>query len=295
MLKSMTGYGEAATEREAFSLSVEVRSVNQRFLKVTSKTPEEISSIQTDLEAVIRQRIDRGAVHFTVRFEPRSAADLYEIDEELLRKYVTQVEHLQREIDRVDDRIGLRDLLLLPGVVRTQETLRLGRDDLRPAAVEAMEEAVGQVVEMREAEGQSLDADLRARHGNLTSLLARVQEVAPRAVEDLHAKIDQRLQQLLGEHRKSLTHEDVVKEVALLAERSDIAEEVSRMDSHLRQFREALDQKGPVGRKLEFIVQEMLRESNTMGAKAGNGELSLLIVEMKADIDRMREQVANVE
>lgn len=290
----MTGYGEAAAELDRFVISIELRSVNNRFLKLISKVPDELSFLQNDLESQIRETLVRGTVYLTLRCEPRDTSDLYEIDPTVLKKYLATVKRLKTEIVETED-LSIRDLLLLPGVVRAEETMVPEKESIRPAIRPSMEDALSRIQAMRQQEGRHIDKDLRERLEALTGLIDSVRKEAPRAVEEYHKKLDQRLRLLLGEHQGALAPEDILKEVAILAERSDINEEIGRMESHIAQFSEVLDSDGPVGRKLEFIVQEMFREANTMGSKSASSGLTRDIVQLKAEVDRMKEQVVNVE
>jgi uncharacterized protein (TIGR00255 family) len=294
MLKSMTGYGEAKVEASMFVLAVEVKSVNNRFLKIAGKVPEEISYIQNELEECVRRHLARGSVYFTVRFTPTRFADLYEIDSDVLKKYLATLKSLQSELQTSEEFL-LKDLLLLPGVIRTEENLELGKEEVLPVALGAMEEALRNLVDMRAKEGACLEEEFRSRTSLLRKLMERVKSEAPGALEEHGQRLEERVNLLLSEKGVALGAQDVLKEVALLAERSDISEEIARFDSHLSQFVASLDSPQAVGRKLEFIVQEMVRESNTMGAKFSISALNQLIVDIKAEVDRLKEQVMNVE
>jgi uncharacterized protein (TIGR00255 family) len=294
MLRSMTGYGEATVESESFVLAVETKSVNNRFLKIVAKIPEEVSYLQNEFEERVRKSLPRGSVSFTVRFTPTRCADLYDIDDELLEKYLHSMERLAKKLGR-DEEIRLKDLLLLPGVVRTEEALVLGKDVVLPFALRAMDGALRGLLAMREAEGRLLEEDFRKRAETLRGLLEEVRREAPRAVDDQRRKLEERVNLLLSEKGVALSAEDVLREVALLADRSDITEEIERFHSHLVQFVDSLESPQPVGRKLEFVLQEMAREANTMGSKSSGMQLGHSIVEIKAEVDRLKEQVMNVE
>jgi len=294
MLKSMTGYGEATAEGKNFSLAVELKSVNNRFLKVVAKIPEEVSFIQYELEEEIRKAVVRGSIFLTVRFVPTRIEDLYEINEAVLRKYVAKLMALKAELGS-NEEIRLQDLLLAPGAIRTEEELVLGKAEVLPVAVKAMTEALAKLIRMRAKEGSHLEAELRSRSALLARHLEEVKKQAPRALEEYQLRLEERINELLSQKGVSLAKEDLLKEAAILAERSDIAEEIQRLESHLVQFDHTLDEGQSVGRKLEFIVQEMFRESNTMGAKSTNSTLNQRIVEIKTEVDRLKEQVVNVE
>ncbi len=296
MLKSMTGYGRDTVETDAFILTVEVKSVNNRFLKITGRVPEELSYLQTKIEDLIRKRLVRGSVYFSVVVEPRSRADLYEIDNGVLQKYLTTLREAH-EILNINNQQepSLTDLLLLPGVVRAEDKMKLGADELLDAACTAMDKALTQLVEMRRQEGAFLESEFRDRREALRGLIQKVNTETPAVLQEYNEKLKERVNYLLVNADVNVSSNDLIREVAVVAERSDITEELSRMESHLQQFLESIESAQPVGRKLEFIVQELFRESNTMGAKALSAELSRSVVEIKAEVDRLKEQVLNIE
>jgi uncharacterized protein (TIGR00255 family) len=201
---------------------------------------------------------------------------------------------LQAEL-QTGEEILIKDVLLLPGVIRTETALALGREQVLPVALEAMAKALAQVVEMRAKEGASLEADFRSRGELMKLMVNQVKKAHPRALQDHHEKLKERVHQLLSNTDVSLSSDDLLREVAILTERSDITEEIARLESHLNQFGETLSSNQPVGRKLEFIVQEMFRECNTMGSKATDNSMQQFILELKAEVARLREQVQNVE
>ena len=294
MLRSMTGFGESSVETDQYALAIEIKTVNNRFLKVHSKVPEEISYLQTALEETIRRRLVRGSVSYIVRLEPAATTDLYEVDANLVKKYYHELDSIRGELG-IEDAIRLDTLLALPGAVRTEETLSLGREQLEPIAVGVLEKALDDVITMRKREGANLLGDLRARAERLGELLSEIGGLAPKAAEEHFHRLEEKVRLLLGDKQTSFDGDDILKEAAIVAERSDINEELARFDSHLQQLDETLSADDAVGRKLEFIVQEMFRESNTMGSKAANSELNQFIVEMKAEVDRLKEQVLNIE
>jgi len=294
MLKSMTGYGQATLEGKDFVLSIEVKSVNNRFLKISGKIAEEVAYLQNELEEEIRKYVIRGSISFAVHFEPTKYENLYEIDEEVLKKYLHTLNRLKAELHSKEE-ILLKDLLLLPGVIHIEEALILGKDEVLPIAQEAMARALADLVQMRAKEGATLDQEFRKRSDMIGELLERIRAEAPQALTEYHTKLEDRVNHLLSQKGVTLAPEDLLPEVAILAERSDITEEISRFESHLKQFVETLDSPQPIGRKLEFIVQELFRESNTMSSKSSNSKLNQSIVEVKAEVDRLKEQVANVE
>ena len=290
----MTGYGEVRISGGGFELTIETKSVNNRFLKVSSKLSEEISYLQNELEEEVRRHIERGSIFITVYFRPTRFTDLYEIDEAVLRKYLRKLRGLRRALGNSEE-ILLKDLLLLPGVIHSEENVVLGKKVVLPVALKGLQKALADMIAMRDREGRNLQRHFRARGKFLRRLLVQVASRAPQAVEEYQRRLGERVNRLLADRDIALSPQDLLKEVAILAERSDTTEEVERMQSHLDQFEESLSAKEPVGRKLEFLIQEMFRESNTMASKSTSPELSRYLVEIKAEVDRLKEQIQNVE
>jgi len=294
LLRSMTGYGEAHVPGDGFELTIEIKSVNNRFLKVSSKLSEEITHLQNEVEEEVRRLVDRGSIFLIIIFRPTRFTDLYEIDEGVLRKYLTSLRRLRKDLNDREE-VLLKDILLLPGVVRAQEDVLLGKGAVLPATLRGVREATEKMIAMRETEGQNLEKDFRSRSKLLRGLLADVAACAPKGILDYQVRMHERINRLLAGREMPVLPQDIVKEVAIIAERSDITEELDRMASHLDQFEECLKAQEPIGRKLEFLIQEMFRESNTMASKSISSELSRHLVEIKSEVDRLKEQIQNLE
>ena len=293
-MRSMTGYGDAVSETPEFVLGIDIKAVNNRFLKISSKISDEVSFLQVDLDEAVRKRLARGSIFFTLRFQPTTFSDLYQVNEDVVKKYVDTVKKLREELGSTED-VRLQDILTLPGAIKADDSVIPERAEVLPIALETMENALAKMIEMREHEGGNLREELRLRYENVGSLMGEVKKAAPQALEEHFRKLEERTRALLGEQKAGLDEGGVLREAALLAERSDISEEIARMDSHLEQFSETMESTEPIGRKLEFICQEMFRESNTMGSKAPGSEVGRFVVEIKAEVDRLKEQVLNVE
>ena len=293
-MRSMTGYGDAVSETPEFVLGIDIKAVNNRFLKISSKISDEVSFLQVDLDEAVRKRLARGSIFFTLRFQPTTFSDLYQVNEDVVKKYVDTVKKLREELGSTED-VRLQDILTLPGAIKADDSVIPERAEVLPIALETMENALAKMIEMREHEGGNLREELRVRYENVGSLMGEVKKAAPQALEEHFRKLEERTRALLGEQKAGLDEGGVLREAALLAERSDISEEIARMDSHLEQFSETMESTEPVGRKLEFICQEMFRESNTMGSKAPGSEVGRFVVEIKAEVDRLKEQVLKVE
>ncbi len=294
MLRSMTGHGEAKAQGDGFEMDIEVRSVNNRFLRIVTKIADEIAYLQPELEEVIRQRASRGTIFLTVRLASNRMSEFYEVNEELVRKYFTKLQSLAHEL-HTGEEILLKDLLLLPGSILAKEDVLAEKEVVLKTALRGLGEALDQLNAMRDHEGAIIHREFRERWRLLSDLLEKIKTLAPQAIVEYQQRLEERVGQMLTNHEISLSPEDIIKEVALLAERSDISEEITRMRSHLEQFEQCLNSGGAVGRKLEFILQEMFREANTKASKSIHSGINRILVDFKTELDRLKEQVQNVE
>jgi uncharacterized protein (TIGR00255 family) len=289
----MTGFGRASFEAAGATYAVELRSVNQRNLDLSLRLPRALAGLEPELRKRLAQRFARGKVELSVASAAGSAprAEI-EVDRALVQRYLALSRELSRE-PGVVDRIGVAELLAMPGVVRSVEAA-VREDEASAALLAATERAADAALAMRAAEGAALARELEARLAVLEALVA---ELGPRASEVQRAvreRLRARAEQLRAE-TGLLDEARLYHEVALAAERLDVTEELARLASHAEQVRAALASDEPVGRRLEFLAQELAREANTLGAKAGDAPLAQRVVDLKTEIDRIREQVLNVE
>lgn len=297
LLLSMTGFGEARRERDGFSVRVEIRAVNARYLKIGIRSNNGLTvGVENEVENLVRQVIRRGTVNVSVYLDHEPDAGDYRINQQVLLGYLQQVSQLA-----VDHGLappgGLEGFLLLPGVVSDLSDPAANSERIRPDVLAAVQEALDKLQQMRATEGKAMADDLRGNCQRLLELVSQVETRAPLVVEDYRQRLQERMVQLLGDAAAALRPEDILKEVSFFAERSDISEELVRLRSHVQQFQGFLDkdrEEAP-GRRLDFLSQEMLREINTMGAKANDVTISHCVVEMKAIVERIREMVQNIE
>jgi uncharacterized protein (TIGR00255 family) len=222
------------------------------------------------------------------------AADAYRINAAVLTRYLQQVDEFERQW-RLGERVPLAALLGLPGVVSEQIVTAADLAGDWPLVRETIEEAIERLTEMRRQEGRAMAEDLRANVRLVLGVLEQIAARAPRVVEGYRDRLAERVRALLAEYQVSVQPGDLIKEVSLFAERSDISEELVRLRSHALQFDALVDQPEPAGRKLEFLAQEMFREANTIGSKANDVEIARLVIDVKAAIERVREMIQNVE
>lgn len=295
MIRSMTGFGVASTEADGARFVVEVRSLNSKYFKALIRLPEELAGLEAELEPALARRLTRGSVVLTVRFSDASANAAAQINTNALRRYVDELRAVAGSLDGAG-RIDLGALLGLPGVVIAGTAAEL-LDRVRPVLLGLVDEACDRVLAMRAREGAMLHEQLHKHRRQIAERLAAIDKRAPAVVDQYQDRLRDRINALLAESGAALRDEDLIREVAVYAERSDIAEEVSRLQGHLEQFAEIIDaaDQEPAGRTLDFLSQEMLREANTIASKCLDVEVSRQIVEIKGAIDRIKEQVQNVE
>jgi uncharacterized protein (TIGR00255 family) len=302
MIRSMTGYGAAEQADDLVRVAAEIRTLNNRFLKVNQHLPEGLGAAEVAIEKIIREGISRGTVNLNLAVEPRGAAVRAPINTDILAAYGKDLAAAAKKIGAA---VSLEALLALPGVVGSEQVLLTGIADL-PARVEAVvAEAVRRLNLMRDAEGQATAEDMRSALDEMERRIADIHRRVPAVVKEYRERLRARVAELLEGLEVAADDQALAREVAFAAERSDIAEELSRLASHICQFRELLDDSGPggraaasppgAGRKLEFLTQEMYREANTIGSKASDAQVSRLVVDIKVGVDRLREQSQNVE
>jgi uncharacterized protein (TIGR00255 family) len=294
VLASMTGFGEARGTSGDLTVLVEVRTINNRHFKLGYRSNEGYASLEPDVEAVVRQSMRRGTVQVNLRVERKSSAENYRINDTVIESYRAQLETLVRR-NKWKDTVGLETLLQLPGSVEEQSRANVEPREDWPAIEPVLQAALDAVNKMRIDEGAALLVDLA---GNIQAIERFVDQIATRSPdvsEAYQARLAQRVNKSLAELNVTVEPADLIREVSLFVDRSDTSEEVVRLRSHLQQFAEALQSSESAGRKLEFIAQEMGREINTIGSKANDAEISRHVVEVKSALERIREQIQNVE
>ncbi len=294
MLLSMTGFGEARCLAERLAVSAEVRCINSRYFKLSLRTAEGCGPLEPKMEAVVRRRVRRGTIQVNLRVERTAAAEDDRIDVAVLEGYRRQLEAIQRQWG-TGDGIGPEVLLGLPGVIREDFGCSASMADDWPLIGEVLESALEQLDQMRRDEGQAMAADLKANCDTIAARLEEVRRRAPLVVEAYRTRLAERLERVLAEIDVRVDAADLLKEVSLFADRSDISEEIVRLESHLEQFAGIMAAPESSGRKLDFLTQEMVRETNTIGSKANDVEISRQVIEIKAAIERIREMVQNIE
>ena len=294
MLLSMTGFGEAHSQEDDVAVKVEVRTVNSRYFKCSVRASEGYAGFEPQIESVIRERIRRGTVNVNLKVDRRRHSDDYHINAEVLKGYLRQLKEIGE--DAAAQQVSLTAMLALPGVIEELSNQEQADGEREWQQIEStLRAALDKLAAMRSDEGAAMAVDLRTQCETIATQLDAVAQQAPRVAENYRDRLTERLNKLLGEYDVSVEPSEVIREVGMFAERSDISEEVVRLRSHLEQFHDALNASESSGRKLEFLIQEIFREVNTIGSKANDAEIAQHVVEMKSAVERMREQVQNCE
>ncbi len=294
MIRSMTGFGDASSNQQGSIYSVEVRSVNNKFLKTSIRIPDRLASLEPEIEQIVRGVISRGSVTVTINCTDTDEGAAQEINAPALRKYAQQIaDAIGAPIETVD----VASLVNLPGVIcpPSDGESRLG--NARKAITPLIKLALEHLVAMRTREGIALHDDLAGHLDIIADRLEQITAFAPKVIADYQARLKSRMESLVSDAGTDIDQIDLVREIAVYAEKTDIAEEIARLSEHLIHFKDLLadDSTRPIGRTMDFLAQELLREANTIASKSPDAQMSRLIVEIKGAIDRIKEQVQNAE
>jgi uncharacterized protein (TIGR00255 family) len=292
MLKSMTGYGKAETTAETGRIIVEIRSVNHRYGEIYVKIPRLLMPFENEVRKRVAGRLKRGKIEVFVQMEGvAGAGSLPEVDLQLAKAY-------HDAFVKMKEALGLHEPVTLTLIAAQKGVLILGESEeaaeaFREELFAAVNSAVDNLDAMRLREGVALMEDLATRRDTLSTLIARVAEHAPRMVAETAKKLTERVGQLAGD--SGVDEARIAQEIAFMADRCDFTEELVRFGSHLMQFDETLLTDEPVGRKLDFLLQELNREVNTIGSKANDADITYCVVQLKAELEKIREQIQNIE
>ncbi len=292
MIKSMTGYGSAKGSAEGFEISVELKSVNNRYLDVAARLPRGFLFAEERIKAAVQNHISRGKVDLFVTVDSSAVGDMtVKVNEPLLKGYLEAVDQIARTHGLVNDLSAL-------SAARFPEVLSVEKKELDAEAVSAgilavAEEALADFDLMRQREGEKLRLDVLSRLGTIDSLVAQVEEKAPETVEAYRNRLRQRMEEVLG--TAGVDENRILAEAAVFADRVAVDEETVRLRSHMAQLETMINGDSPVGRKIDFLIQEFNREANTIGSKCQNSQLAHVVVDLKSEIEKIREQIQNIE
>lgn len=291
MVMSMTGYGRASATTNEGTFTVEMRSVNHRYLDISFRMPRELSAIEDQARATLTSRLGRGKVDVFISMNRSMLTGGATIDIELARAYAAQLRRLADEL-QLGGEVSIDTIVRMPDVVAAGNDVA-DPDELWKTVQPSFTEALSRLEKMRQAEGEQLVIDILSRLEFIEGALVEARERAPLTVEAYRARLLARVAEMVSDAR--IDEARLATETALFADRCDYTEETVRFASHIKQFRDTLRTQGPIGKKLDFITQEMNREANTVASKAQDAQVLALAVEIKSELEKIREQVQNIE
>lgn len=292
MIRSMTGFGLGEATSDGLVVRTEIRSVNHRFLQTRFRLPPEFAELEPRVDAVLKKVLSRGSVSLTVNTSRESTPTAVKVDHDLAGRYVKLLRKTAKQLELEDD-LQLSHVAALPGVVGSSGDAR-GHQREAKVVMTSVGLAIESLVAMRCVEGRSLEKDIKKHARVIAQLYTRVSKRMPRAVAAHHKAMRMRAAKLLGDGGQ-IKPSDLARELAILTEKTDVSEELSRLESHMDQLHKVLRAGGEVGRKLDFLVQELYREANTICSKAADAQVAHIVVDLKTHIERVREQVQNIE
>ena len=292
MIKSMTGYGNAKGSSGKLEISIELKSVNNRFLDCNIRLPRVYTSLEENLKAIVQKYISRGKVDVFINIDASAADDVVvSLNESIAEAYVNVFRQMSEKYG-IENDLTASSLSRMPDVLRVEKA-EADTEQLGNELGHVLEEAMQQFDAMRKREGEKLYNDVRSRLDTIEALGQKAEARSPVTAAEYRAKLEQRMRDVL--ENKELDENRILMEAAIFADKIAISEETVRLSSHISQMRQIIESDQPVGRKLDFLVQEMNREANTMGSKGNDVELARIVVDIKTEVEKIREQIQNVE
>lgn len=291
-MKSMTGFGSSSLELEDCSIDIEIKSVNNRYLDFNFSMPSYLNFMLEDMKSLIKNKLKRGRVDVYIKIKKyQLAVDSVDINYELAQKIKEKLDSLNKKLDMKSD-INVRDLVKYDDVMSFTYK-DLDNEFLHDNILKVLNEAVNKIYSMRSTEGDNLRGDLSTNLSKIEDEISKISSLTENSVKEYRENLFNKISELLDEEK--IDRDRMYLEVALMADKVDINEELKRFDSHIVQFKSAMDMKDCIGRKLDFIIQEMNREINTISSKSNDENISVCVIEVKSLIEKLREQVQNIE
>ncbi len=291
---SMTGYGKGVAEQDGRKVTVELKSVNHRFLDLGLKLPKSLMFAEDGLRKAIQKSISRGHIDLFISFDDdrEKQQNAFKVDYDLAAKYVLAARELQGRC-LIQNNFYVSEVMRMPDVITRETEEEEDEDFIARLVMQACAHALDSLNVMRRREGESLAKDLLAKLDNIEATIPKIEQLAPKTLEEYRDKLSARIKEYLQE--VPLDEDKLLNEVAFFSDRICIDEEITRLHTHISHFKEILKDGGAVGKKLDFIVQEMNRETNTIGSKCNNAQITECVIFLKSEIEKMREQVQNLE
>ncbi len=291
MIKSMTGYGKANLEKNERRYQIEIKTVNHRYLDISVKMPRQLSYLEEPIKKAISNKVKRGKVDVFVTFENNSLeGQEIKINTELASAYIKELKKLAESENILAD-IQVNDIARYPDVLN----IKNNQDDeiIKQELLEVLQIAIDNLIEMRQVEGIKMAEDIKARLEYIQEKVKEISKLSTGLIEEYVVKLEERLKQILK--GQEIEQARLAQEVVIYADKCSVEEEVTRLNSHISQFHNLINSNEPIGKKLDFIIQEMNRETNTIGSKANNLEITDRVIDLKTQIENIREQIQNIE
>ena len=291
MIKSMTGYGKSSSHINQRNYQVEIKSVNHRYLDITVRLPKQLSFLEEEIKKRISEKIKRGKIDIVVTFENNSDEGRnIIINQQIAKLYIEQLKKLAEE-EKIESNIEVTEIAKYPDVLNIQTNQE--DDVLKNELMPTIEEAVELLVEMREREGKKIAEDLSLRIKSIEEKILLISQKSTGLIQEYVVKLEKRIKEILQDDE--IDKSRIAQEVVIYADKCSIEEEITRLRSHIEQFYTILESDGPSGKRLDFIVQEMNREINTIGSKSNSVEITNGVIDVKTELENVREQIQNIE
>ena len=290
-MKSMTGFGRASLESNGKNYIIEIKTVNNKYSDITVKCPKRLSFMEDKIRKQIANRITRGKVEVSVSFfDFSNKSKNVVLNKEIAKEYIKQLREIADE-NNLSENISVVEIAKLPDILNSIDSDN--DEEIAGEALKCLNMALDSLIEMRKAEGENIKQDLLVRIERVQNLVDKIAENSKGIVEEYVSKLEKRVKEIL---KTDVVDENrIAQEAVIYADKTSIEEELTRLNSHIVQFKELVNSDGPVGKKLDFMIQEMNRETNTIGSKAGSGEITKAVIDLKVELEDIREQIQNIE
>ena len=290
-MKSMTGFGRASLESNGKNYIIEIKTVNNKYSDITVKSPKRLSFMEDKIRKQIANRITRGKVEVSVSFfDFSNKSNNVVLNKEIAKEYIKQLREIADE-NNLSENISVVEIAKLPDILNSIDSDN--DEEIAGEALKCLNMALDSLIEMRKTEGENIKQDLLVRIERVQNLVDKIAENSKGIVEEYVSKLEKRVKEIL---KTDVVDENrIAQEAVIYADKTSIEEELTRLNSHIVQFKELVNSDGPVGKKLDFMIQEMNRETNTIGSKAGSGEITKAVIDLKVELEDIREQIQNIE
>ncbi|MBR3249367.1 MAG: YicC family protein [Clostridia bacterium] len=291
MIKSMTGFGKSNIQENLREYQVEIKSVNHKYCDVNIRMPRNISYLENEVRKAIVTKVSRGKIDVFITFDNYSEeGKSIKINKEIAKVYIDNLKELANE-ENIGDNIEVTDIMKLPDVliIKNNEEEEIIKSEL----IKAVEDALNKLISMREIEGKKMAQDISARIDIIENKVKEISKLSTGLIEEYVVKLEERIKELLK--TEEIDKSRLAQEVVIYADKCSVQEEITRLNSHISQFRELLNRDTAIGKKIDFIIQEMNRETNTIGSKANNLEITNRVIDIKTELEDIREQIQNIE